>query len=104
MAYKTIKHAGVGKYTLCKRFISPYMEKAIDYDCKVCKKRATAMMKSEYDVVFVTISGITYKMAMRNLKKHAMKLIGLEYKVSKMHIGSWSTYLDFQRNYGKKKK
>lgn len=103
MAYKTIKHARDGRYTLCKRFISPYMETSLDYDCKTCKKRAEMIKKLEYDVVFVTISGITYKMAMRNLKKHVTRLIGLEYKVSKMHIGTWSTYLDFQRNYGRKK-
>jgi hypothetical protein len=78
------------------------METALDYNCKTCKKREIAMMKAEYDVVFVTISGITYKMATRNLKKHAMKLIGKEYKVSKRHEGNWETYLTFVKNYGKK--
>lgn len=104
MPYKTIKHARDGKYTLCKKFISVHMETSEDYDCKVCTKRAKLINEMEHDVVYVTISGITYRMATRNLKRKAHRLAGLEYKVGKKFEGKWETYAIFEKNYGKKKK
>jgi hypothetical protein len=101
MSYSnSITHKKNGNKTLCGKFFSPYMTEAEDYSCRACMFKHKKDIEMNRDIVFVTVSGVTYQMALKNLKRYMNALLGKEYKVSKRHEGSFSKYVDFEKNYG----
>ena len=51
------------------------------------------------DNIYITIGGDTFKLNTKNLKKISPRMIGMEYKVHKIHNGTFSTYLQLSEKY-----
>ena len=88
-----------GTKTACGKFISIWMETSLNFNCGTCKAIEKRREKALSDNIYVTINGDTFKLNTKNLKKISPRMIGMEYKVHKMHNGTFMTYLELSLRY-----